>query len=347
MTSTCAFKYMFKWRYVLAVAAFVTVAPTSSLAADHAVAVMYHRFGEDSYPSTNTTLAQLDAHILHIKAGGFKVLPLRQIVETLRSGEPLPDKTIAITIDDAYASVMKYGLPRLKEAGFTATLFVSTQPLDAKLPGYMTWDDIRLAIQMGFDIGAHTASHAHLADQSLTEARLEIDESNKRYEAELGFVPQLFAYPYGEASLSVRSAVKAAGYRAGFGQHSGVLHNSDDMFYLPRFALNETYGAIDRFRTLASAIPLMVTDITPPDMTISPDSNPPAFGFTVDPSIGSLSTLACYASGIGRLNLNHLGQRRIEARLPGRLSPGRHRVNCTLPGGGGRWRWFGRQFYVR
>ena len=347
MTSTCAFKHMFKWRYLLAAVAFVIMAPTSSLAADHAVAVVYHRFGEDSYPSTNTTLAQLDAHILHIKAGGFKVLPLRQIVEALRSGEPLPDKTIAITIDDAYDSVMKHGLPRLKEAGFTATLFVSTQPLDANLPGYMTWDDIRRAIQMGFDIGAHTASHAHLPDQPLKDARREIAESNKRYQAELGFVPQVFAYPYGEASLTVRSAVMEAGYSAAFGQHSGVLHNTDDMFYLPRFALNETYGAIDRFRTLASAIPLMVTDITPPDMTLSPESNPPAFGFTVDSSIGSLSSLACYASGTGRLDLNHLGQRRIEARLPRRLSTGRHRVNCTLPGGGGRWRWFGRQFYVR
>ncbi len=338
---------MVKWLQILTLALFVTASPTVASAFGHAVAVMYHRFGEDSYPSTNTTLAQFDSQIRHLKENGFTVLPLSQIVDRLRSEQPLPDKTIALTIDDAYASVIEYGLPKLKAAGFTATLFVSTKPLDDKLPGYMTWDDVRRAIQMGFDIGAHTSSHAHLADLSLEEVGREIAESNARYKSELGFIPELFAYPYGEASLDVREAIQEAGYLAAFGQHSGVLHNFEDMFYLPRFALNETYGAIERFRTLASSIPLIARDITPRDMMLGDDDNPPAFGFTVDPSIGALSTLACYASGIGRLQLNQLGKRRIEARLPKKFSPGRHRVNCTLPAGSGRWRWFGRQFYVR
>ena len=161
-------------------------------------------------------------------------------------------------------------------------------------------------------------------DLSLEEVRREIAESNARYKSELGFIPELFAYPYGEASLAVREAIQEAGYLAAFGQHSGVLHNFEDMFYLPRFALNETYGAIERFRTLASSIPLIARDITPRDMMLGDDDNPPAFGFTVDPSIGALSTLACYASGIGRLQLNQLGKRRIEARLPKKFSPGRH-----------------------
>lgn len=330
-------------------ALLLIASPAAAIAASeearHAVVVMHHRFGEDKYPSTNTSLDQLDAQIAHLQSGGFNVWPLIRIVEAIQSGEPLPDKTVAITIDDAYGSVFRNGLPRLKAAGMTATLFVSTEPLDAGLAGYMSWDDVRQALDDGFDIGAHTVSHAHLADLPPEDAAREINYANTRFLAELGFVPPLFAYPYGEASLEVRDLVRAAGYRAAFGQHSGVAHASEDNFYLPRFALNQKYGAIDRFRTLAAAKPMAAREVTPSDMRLDAANNPPALGFTVDASIGDLAALACYASGAGKLRLERLG-RRIEARLPHRLGPGRHRVNCTLPAGGGRWRWFGRQFYV-
>ena len=35
----------------------------SAFAADHAVILMYHRFGEDQLPSTNIRLDQFDAHL--------------------------------------------------------------------------------------------------------------------------------------------------------------------------------------------------------------------------------------------------------------------------------------------
>ncbi|MGZ0188824.1 MAG: polysaccharide deacetylase family protein [Alphaproteobacteria bacterium] len=337
---------MFKRLLIPAVALIAGIVSLPVQAADDAVAVMYHRFGEKGLPSTNTTMAQLDAHIAFLKKGKFTVWPLRRIVDAIRKGESLPDKTVAITIDDAYRSVVLRGLPRLKAAGFTATLFVNSEPADSALRGYMSWDDIRKALDDGFDIGAHTVSHAHLADLPLSEVRREINHSNKRFQEELGFVPKLFAYPYGEASLDVRKIIKDAGYIAAFGQHSGVLHKSEDMLYLPRFALNEKYGTINRFRTLASAKSMMASDVTPRNMALTKATNPPAFGFTIDPAIGNFSSLACYASGVGKLTLQRPGGRRIEARLPKRLRSGRHRVNCTLSAGGGRWYWLGRQFYV-
>ncbi len=335
---------MFKRLIVLATLA-VSGGAAAAADADHAVAFVYHRFGENAAAATNITLAQFDAHIAHLSDGGFVVRPLGEIVEALRAGVPLDDRTVAITVDDAFASVRREALPRLKAAGFPATIFVSTASVDAGLAGFMSWDDIRQALDDGFDIGAHSVSHAHLADMPDEDALHEITHSNRRFKEELGFTPPLFAYPYGEASLALREIVAAAGYKAAFGQHSGVLHGTEDPFYLPRFALNERYGGISRFRTLASAKPLLATDVTPRDMLLDASRNPPAFGFTVDPSVGDLSALACYSGEDGRLALQHLG-RRIEARFPKRLGPGRRRINCTLPAGGGRWRWFGRQFYV-
>jgi len=53
--------------------------------------------------------------------------------------------------------------------------------------------------------------------------------------------------------------------------------------------------------------------------------------------------LRCFASGYGQVEVTLLGQR-AEVRLPGSMKGPRFRINCTLPGDDGRWRWFGRQF---
>ena len=137
---------------------------------------------------------------------------------------------------------------------------------------------------------------------------------------------------------------KEMGFDAAFGQHSGVIHAGESLYYLPRFALNEQFGDLERFRLGANALPLRVTDVTPADPLLQTAT--PAFGFTVADGVDDLAGLACYASGQGRARLERLGERRIEVRLDEPLPSGRARINCTMPGPGNRWHWFGRQFYV-
>ena len=124
------------------------------------------------------------------------------------------------------------------------------------------------------------------------------------------------------------------------------------MMYLPRFSMNETYGDLARFRLAANALPLGATDISPADPLIGPDdTNPPAFGFTLTGELPDTDRLSCYASQQGRAVTEIIGRRRVEIRPKSAFPPGRARINCTLLEsrgleGGGRWRWYGRQFYV-
>lgn len=329
----------------LALAALAAVVPVGlAWAADAAVIVMYHRFGEGAYPSTNTRLDQLDAHIAELARGGYTVRPVTDIVAALKAGAPLPDRTVGITIDDAYASVYANAWPRLRAAGLPFTLFVSTDAIDDGAGGMMNWDQIRELAAAGVTIGHHTAAHAHMAGAGATANAADIARATRRLRAELGRAPTLFAYPYGEYSLALRDAIAAAGFAAAFGQHSGVAHARSDMFALPRFALNERYGALDRFTLVAQALPLPVADVTPSDPVLV--DNPPSFGFTVTADVGDLGRLNCYASGAGATTVERLGARRIEVRIGEPFAPGRARINCTLPGPDGRWRWFGMQFLV-
>lgn len=329
----------------LPVALLTSAAATA--AEQSAVVVMYHRFGDPRFPSTNVTLEQVDAHIEELRSGSYSVLPVPEILRRLRDGTGVPPRTVGITVDDAYETFFTEGWPRFRAAGLPVTLFVSTDSADRNLEDMMTWDQIRSVRDDGVTIGAHTASHLHMPDADAATNRDEIDRSNRRYRAELGAVPSLFAYPYGEAGAEQAAIVREAGYDAAFGQHSGAFSDGSDFFYLPRFSMNETYGDLGRFRTAANALALPVTDITPADMLIGGD-NPPAMGFTLMRDLPRLDELSCFLSHEGKARVERLGDWRFEVRGTEPFPRGRTRLNCTVPGGrddAGRWHWFGLQFY--
>jgi len=311
-----------------------------------AVVLMYHRFGEDALPSTSVRLAQFEAHIAELTSGRYQVMALPDIVARLNAGETLPEHAVAITIDDAVLSVYREAWPRLKAANLPFTLFVSTEPLDLGLSGYLSWDQLReLAADPLVTVGNHGHGHAHMAWLDPAGQRADIEKAAARFRAELGQAPSLFAYPYGEMSLALRQTAIEAGFTAAFGQHSGAAGEYADRFALPRFPLNENYGDLERFRLVANAMPLPVDGMTPADMAIAlPGANPPNFGFTVAAPVGNLDSLRCFASA-GEAETLRLDQR-IELRFAAALPAGRVRVNCTLPAAGGRWRWFGTQFVV-
>jgi len=330
---------------MIAVAAGLSAGrPAAATDVPHAVVLMYHRFGESSLPSTNIRLDQLEAHIAELKSAAFNVWPLDRIINHIKANEPLPDRTIAITIDDAYASVYHQAWPRFRTANLPFTVFVSTDQV-GRSDNYLTWDQIREMQAAGVLIGHHGAAHGHMANATSNSISQDLLRANKAFQNELGEVPKIFAYPYGEASLHLRNQVKQAGFTAALGQHSGVVNTSDDILYLPRFALNEAYGNMDRFQLAANALPIPAKDVSPADMMVT--DNPPAYGFTLEGRVAGIARLNCFASHMPTaVRTEHLGPDRIEVRFEKPFPPGRSRINCTMRGKDGRWRWLGRLFYL-
>lgn len=327
-------------------AAALPAGPATAAGVDSAVVIMYHRFGEERYPSTNTTLQQLEAHIQELTSGRYTVWPLRRIVEALRARQPLPERTVGISIDDGFVSVYREAWPRLKKASLPFTLFIASDYHVRPIPGYMTWDQLKeMAADPLVEIGAHSASHPHLPDLSPEQVRAEIATSTAAYREKLGRTPALFAYPFGESSLAVERLVRESGYSAAFGQHSGAFDSAANPFYLPRFALNEHYGEPERFRLAVNALALPVAEVTPGDPLVTAN-NPPPFGFSLTHAVEGLERMSCFASHEGRVRIERLADRRIEVRFSKPFPKSRTRVNCTLPAAAGRWHWFGYQFYV-
>ena len=185
----------------------------------HAVIFMYHRFGEERYPTTNIRLDQFEAHLNHLDEGGYQVWPLKRIVTHLREGKTIPDRTVAITIDDAFQSVYTGAYPLLKARGWPFTVFVATDPIDKRFPSMMNWEQMREMKKGGADFANHGTTHGHLVQPDKGESRKawrariegEILKAEGRLKAELGPAPKLFAYPFGEYDQRLANLVEELG----------------------------------------------------------------------------------------------------------------------------------------
>jgi peptidoglycan/xylan/chitin deacetylase (PgdA/CDA1 family) len=313
---------------------------STSYAADWASVIMYHRFGEDRHPSTNISMDKFEIHLNELSSPKYSVLPLGEIVQRINKGEDLPERTIAISIDDAYLSVYEKAWPVLKAAGIPFTVFASTDHLDMNGGDYMNWRQLKEMVDGG---GVFVG---HLPTLSNEQVKAQIETANTKFTENLGFVPALFAYPYGEYGTDIKNIIKDAGFEAAFGQQSGVMFSGQDRFAYPRFPMSDNYGTIGRLRLAANAMPLRTKNVLPSDNILK--INPPAFGFTLAEEYSNINQLSCYASNQsgGAVPIEMVGDNRVEIRLSKPYQPGRGRINCTLPGPDGRFRWFGSLFYI-
>lgn len=327
--------------------------------------LQYHHVDTETPASTSTSPERFAMHLDYLADNGFDVVPLAELVDALRAGAPLPDRTVAITFDDGYVSIYDTAWPLLQAKGWPFTVFVNSEPHDQGKPLFMSWDQLRELDAGGATIANHTVSHPYLLrppaglseEQASEWAAGEISRAQRRIEEEIGSAPLLFAYPFGEYDNAVLEVVGALGY-AGFGQQSGPLAPYSDLRALPRFPFGGAFGDAQDFATKVNSLPLplaeegeairwytesgqVLRDIVLP----GPSARPvlllrPAPGFDG-------SRLACFASGQGRALLAQEGDGfRVQAEKPFRT--GRARYNCTAPAGqAGRFFWYTQPWIIQ
>ena len=187
--------------------------------------------------------------------------------------------------------------------------------------------------------------HFHIPNLTIEEIKNELEVSNNIFLRELGKVPSLFAYPYGETNQEIINIIKKYKFKVAFGQHSGGINETSNLYYLQRFSLNERYGEIDRVKFAANAKGLGIYDFIPKDPTIY--DNPPFIGFSLldEKLVPSIDCFVFDSKGEVAKEIFKFNER-IEIRLTRKLTAGRSRMNCTAKGSDGLWRWFGHQFYL-
>ncbi len=308
---------------------------------------MYHRFDENKYPSTNVTKEQFLSHIDYVKNNKIKILELKEVIKTLDRDEIFNEKAVAFSVDDAYSSFYKIAWPIFKDNNIPVTLFISTDIIDKKTKGYMTWNEIKQFIDEGGNVGQHTSKHLHMPLNNISDIKKDILNSHKSWIKNIGFIPELFAYPYGETSIEVIEILKEFNITHAFGQHSGVVSSFDNRYYLPRFSLNERFGEKDRFEFAVNAYSLDVEDFIPIDMFLV-DNKKPFIEFSIIQNLKG-NSIDCFSNPGGvwdKQEVINVKKERVQVKLNKAYLHGRARINCTTKIDNS-WHWFGYQFLVK
>ena len=182
----------------------------------------YHNLAPQSKGRMILAAKVFEEQMRYLKNQGYRVINLKEFVEFVSLKRQLPRRSVLLTFDDGYRSFLQYALPVLKELGFTATLFIYTDYVGAGGNAF-TWADLKKLQQEGFDVQAHSKSHGDMVRAGGEPAA----EYDKRLEAELiqpralfqknlGFVPDILAYPYGRQDDAVVRRTKERGYTVAF-----------------------------------------------------------------------------------------------------------------------------------
>jgi peptidoglycan/xylan/chitin deacetylase (PgdA/CDA1 family) len=184
--------------------------------------LVYHQIGPAARGRLVMPVANFEQQMLHLKAEGYRVIPLEELVEFTALGRQLPRRAVVLTFDDGYKSFVEFVRPILKELGFHATLFIYTDYVGAG-PTALDWDDLKSLAQEGFTIGAHSKTHGDLKRRpgesgEAWSRRLEVELAQplQLFRARLGLTPRMLAYPYGSYDAELADKVRDYGYRAAF-----------------------------------------------------------------------------------------------------------------------------------
>ena len=306
------------------------------------LSLMYHRFNEDRYPSTNIQMDIFKQQIEIIKKLKYNFYDPKNLEENFHIAKT--EKKILITIDDAFSSFYEVAWPYLKKENIPFILFVSTETIGKN--GYMTWDQIKeLEKETTAYLGNHSHSHNYLVDLTNDDFISDIDASSSIFKEKLGYNPIFFSYPFGEYSSLIKKYI-SKNFRFSFGQHSGVIDINKDRYELPRFPINEKYGDLKRFKFLIKLNPLQYKSLQPVEKYLI-NNNPPKFlveFFDEQKNIYNINCFSDEGSKWKKSNIN-FDQNILKLNFREEFKFRRGRVNCSL-NDNGIWRWFGVQFSV-
>ena len=179
-------------------------------------------------------------HLERIAASGVPVVSLDQV-----AGGDLPERWVALTFDDAYASVARSAAPMVARVGVPATVFCVAGRLggDNRWPGQhprvparplCSAEELAGLADAGWVIGSHGLDHARLDRADSTTLEREIVEARARLEDATASPVSWFAHPYGVRPPPGGRSLLEATYRGACATGTRFVAADSPAYALPR-----------------------------------------------------------------------------------------------------------------
>lgn len=201
--------------------------------------LMYHYIGNNPNPadtarnSLEVTPDKFEEQMKYLKDNGYNSISLDTLYPALKGQTTLPSKPVILTFDDGYEDFYTNAYPILLKYGLHATVFI---PINLMNQGYyLSWGQIKEMSRSGLiNFGAHGMNHWQLASLPLPITELEIVQSKKVLQDNLGVPINFIAYPYGSVNENVINLTKKAGYMGALGTWANKTQSEGTLFDMPR-----------------------------------------------------------------------------------------------------------------
>jgi peptidoglycan/xylan/chitin deacetylase (PgdA/CDA1 family) len=320
-----------------------------------AVILQYHHVSDKTPPSTSISPAQFVAHMQYLTDHNFNVVALSDLMNSIKKQQPIADKTVVITFDDAYLDILSNGKPILDKFNYPFTIFINPAIVERGSQSYLSWAQLKAMADDGVIIANHGMEHDSMAriTEGLTEQQWLQKNTDLLLNAEAiikektGQNWQYFAYPYGEYTPAVQQWIKQNDFIA-FSQQSGAVGLATDLTSVPRFPASKPYDQISSLRDKLKSLPFTMTLPDENAKTIFEHNESKSVTFKVIVNDFHPSQLNCYISGLGRQKIEWQEDDSFTINYSALLPIGRVRCNCTAPSISepGRYYWYSKPWFI-
>ncbi len=208
--------------------------------------LLYHRFGPVVSDDMTVTTILLESHLKYLKDNGYRVIPLRELVDHYLGKREAPrPRSVVITVDDGHVSVYNDLFPLVRRYQYPVTLFIYPSAI-SNASYAMTWGQLRELKDTGiFDLQSHTFWHPNFKKDKkrLPQADYEsfvstqLRKSKDKLEKELRIKVDMLAWPFGIYDDDLIHQAKEAGYVATYTMERHPASSLDRVMALPRYLM--------------------------------------------------------------------------------------------------------------
>jgi peptidoglycan/xylan/chitin deacetylase (PgdA/CDA1 family) len=226
--------------------------------------LMYHKIPDAPIATKHqifVTKENFAKHLAYFKSHAISPITFRDYQDFASGRRPLaefPRRPIVLTFDDGYLDNYTNLLPLMQQYSYRGVLYLlgdfavrhnqwdlATDPTEPRAE-IMSAAQKQAFVAAGWEIGAHTQTHAHLPALPPAAAAAEIADSKAALEQSLGTEIISFAYPYGDLNAATKALVAEAGFLFAVATDTGGMHLEDDRMQIFRINMfpHETAGSL-------------------------------------------------------------------------------------------------------
>lgn len=231
--------------------AAVLIAPAPAGAQDAPVPILLYHHVAKRTPSDPLYIhpRRFARHVAALDRAGYEAITLRRAWRAWEQDRDLPDRPVILSFDDGFADQYRNAARILREREWPGVLFLPSARLGAR--GGLTTRQVRRMLRDGWELGAHSVTHADLTTVDAPQLAEEVGGAREALRRAFPSAPvEFFAYPYGRHDEAAQAAVRDAGFLGATTTRRGAATPDDGAMTLDRMVITGNFTPARLLRSI-------------------------------------------------------------------------------------------------